>query len=93
MMPAIGLWGLATLHIQVSLASRVGSHDGLTPQKVALTQGLVSAAFGEKGHCAGLAFPTRVFLRQPILGTLALKLAPCVLPIHCRRPGGAPVLL
>lgn len=53
-----GHWALGTGHL--ALASRVGSHDGLMPQKVGRTQSLVSAAFGEKGHCVGLAFPTRV---------------------------------
>lgn len=39
---AIGLQGLATLCIQISITSRVGSQDGLPWPRMAIKQGIIS---------------------------------------------------
>ena len=46
---AIGPQGLATLCIQISLASKAGSQDGLRRQRTEIKQGLISSAFGGNG--------------------------------------------
>lgn len=64
---------------------------GATQQRTEIKQSLVSSTMEETAQLR-LAAYLYAFPQQPILGLLASKLAPYILPIHCRSSEGALVL-
>lgn len=71
------------------LASPVGSHNGLPAESGNGTGPGQQCPWGRGLTAQGCRFQSRV-LRRAILGTLALKLTPCMLPVHCRPSEGTP---